>query len=72
VSDEREADGDHVMGNVDGNNDGWPEEREESVGVDDVNVAGASNLNFTRKTRTAAERREALGIIVRNLILFEW
>jgi hypothetical protein len=72
VSDECEVDGDHVMGNVDGNNDGWPEEHEESVGVDDVNITGTSNPNFTRKTRTAAERCEALGIIVHNLVLFEW
>jgi hypothetical protein len=68
LSDEHKADGDYVMGSVDGDNDGWPEEHEESVGVDEVNVAGLSNPNFMRKTHTAAERREALGIIVRNSI----
>ena len=56
------------MGIMDGDNDGWPEEHEESVGVYDMNIAGASNPNFTRKAHTAAEQCEALGIIVHNSI----
>jgi hypothetical protein len=68
-SDEQEPDGDQVMGDEDETDNAQPggvDSHEEPAGADDVNIADSSNPNFTRKTRTAAERREALGIIVRN------
>jgi len=71
LSDEQERDEDQVMGNVGKANDAQFEDDQEtndSAPVDDVNIADTSNPNFTRKTRTAAERREALATIVRNTI----
>jgi hypothetical protein len=69
LSDEQDLDGDQIMLNVGETDAQAGEEHEESAGADDVNIADASNPNFTRKTHTVTERREALGIIVRNKIL---
>ena len=53
----RDADGDQVMGDAE-------EDERDDVVVDDVNIEDASNPNYSRNHRGAAERREALVTIV--------